>query len=289
MKLIIILMSLGLERYLGIGAILKRFSWFERYISMLQSWGKSPKLWQGYAGVAWVVAPIVIVTAIIYLLLADLFYGTVSMMFGFFILLYCLGPDDLHHDMQTYFSLEKSNDQNGINNFLHRFLGGVPTDSHVLRRAVTNQIFIQANQRVFAVIFWFLILGPIGALIYRMSSLLVSYLDTRSAEFDNSFVQASQTWLNILDWVPVRIVGLLYGLAGNLSEGVLKWMKQVVTGLQHNNEILTYCGLSAMNVSPDDVSHASLEENQNAVAIVDRVLVITLVIVAIFTLGALIY
>lgn len=289
MKLIVILMSLGLERYLGIGAILKRFSWFDRYVSLLKSWGKSPKLWQGFVGVAWVVLPVTLLVALVYFLLANLFFGTVSMMLGFFILLYCLGPDDLHHDMQTYFALQKSNDQEGVNNFLHKFLGNVPANEQMLHRAVTDQIFIQANQRVFAVIFWFLILGPIGALLYRMSSLLVRYLDLRSAEFDHSFVEASQKWLSILDWVPVRIVGLLYGLAGNLSAGALKWMKQVCTGLQHNDEILTRCGLSAMNIESDTVSSASFEENQQAVAIVDRVLVITLVVVAIFTLGALIY
>ncbi len=289
MKLIIILMSLGLERYLGIGAILKRFSWFERYISLLQSWGKSSKLWQGFSGVAYVVLPATILVALIYFILADMFYGTVSMLFGFFVLLYCLGPDDLHHDMQMYFSLEKAQDTNGVNNFLHKFLGSVPADSKMMHRAITNQIFIQANHRLFAVIFWFLILGPVGAVLYRLSNLLVNYLDTRSAEFDHSFIQSSQTWLNVLDWIPARILGLLYGLAGNLSSGVLKWMKQVVTGLQNNNEILTYCGLSAMNVSPEDISNASLEENQHAVAIVDRVLIITLVIIAIFTLGALVY
>jgi AmpE protein len=47
-----------------------------------------------------------------------------------------------------------------------------PTDPHERGRAVEEAIFVQANNRMFGVILWFMLLGPTGAWLFRVTDLM---------------------------------------------------------------------------------------------------------------------
>jgi membrane protein required for beta-lactamase induction len=50
-------------------------------------------------------------------------------------------------------------------------------------------------------------------------------------------------------------------------------------------EFAIYSGFAALNIEHVDVIHADLEENQNALSLVDRAVLLWVVVVAVFTLG----
>lgn len=287
MKLIIILISLGLERYFGLGTILKRFNWFNKYVEFLKKQIKSDKLWKGAAAVALVIVPIVLVVGIIDMLFKSLFYDTVGMVFGFFVFLYSLGPEDFFRQFSMYFSAkQQNNEEDSAVLASHILEGAVPSAENQLNRAITKKIITQSNDAIFAVIFWFFLLGPVGAFLYRVSSVLRGEIEKRSQEFDASFLVAATKWHQLLEWIPARITAILFGVAGNLTSTISNWGKLFASNLQQNQNILVDCGLAALNISDDN---ATLEENRAAMTAVDRVLIIELVLLAVFALGALFY
>lgn len=76
--------------------------------------------------------------------------------------------------------------------------------------ALHKQVFYQAGyrgfERMFAVLFWFFILGPIGALMYRLVFLFAQKGDS-----------LSNRWLWIIEWPAVRVLGFSFALTGNFS------------------------------------------------------------------------
>ena len=82
----------------------------------------------------------------------------------------------------------------------------------------------QAYQSFFAVIFWYVLLGPLAALAYRLLALIVEHtqsdaLRERAGQLRHAF-----------DWLPVRALAVSFALVGNfigvsraLLHEVLSW------------------------------------------------------------------
>ena len=62
-----------------------------------------------------------------------------------------------------------------------------------------------SHRHVFAVLLWFVILpGPCGAVLYRLSATLADYWRERPAAGNSDFVRFSRQVFAIIDWFPVR-------------------------------------------------------------------------------------
>lgn len=91
------------------------------------------------------------------------------------------------------------------------------------RRAFSaEQFLVESYQKIFLPLFWYFVFGPIGLTLVVVVSVL-----------EKTFLNGSvfRVALQVLDWVPSRILGLTFALAGNFS-GVFKlWVKHVFRGL----------------------------------------------------------
>ncbi len=134
MTFITLLLCLSLERFLHKGNLLARFNWFEQYVDKAhqliqqQTWTQ-----QHYISLLLVVLPIVIPVALVYGLSTVFVHGLLAFLIGAFVLFYCLGPMNIYDTGEVH-----------------------------------QPIFWQANETLFGVIFWFALLGPIAALVYRL-------------------------------------------------------------------------------------------------------------------------
>lgn len=83
--------------------------------------------------------------------------------------------------------------------------------AHCIRFLLTNSF-----ERLFAVLFWYLVLGPIGALVYY------AVVQLREVRYQTNSFSAAQYWLErlefVLEWVPVRLLGLTFALAGQFED-----------------------------------------------------------------------
>lgn len=285
MKLLIILICLGLERYTELGPGLKRFAWFEGYLMQLKQWVKPDAAWDGWRGVLVVILPIVLIVFLLLLILSHPFYGLANVFLSLFILFYCLGPVDLYRELQTYFEVVAEHEGKQQHDIQKELIGGpVPKDTAKANRAVTEAIFLQANERLFGVLFWYILLGPVGAVLYRLTVLLRLRAARPKSQYKK--LHDAAAWLQqALDWAPIRLTTLTYMLMGDFTASFKSWMQACAKGVAQNTTLLINCSLAALGIDPKDQACATIEENREAISLIDRATVVILFIIAVFTLG----
>ena len=145
-------------------------------------------------------------------------------------------------------------------------------------RKMTQAIFTQYNTRIFAVLFWFFVLGPVGAVLYRIVA-EIQRIGVDATQGQGELASAAELFVNILDWLPIRLVGLGYALMGDFLRGFSYWIKNVLTPLTKNKEFSEQSGLIALNLKNDSATSSTTTENKDALALIERTTILFLVII----------
>lgn len=273
MRLIVILICIAIIRYSQTSHTSERYAWLQRYAATVAGFMKG--LNESWLLTLIVIAPILAIAWILQTILFSGFFYIFGFLYSIFILWYCLWPISL--DAQLEINIQQC----------------LATSTTPDSRPLSTQLLIDANNQIFAVLFWFMVLGPIGAIAYRLISELVLLKNNEQNNEDVSELagvenfsllnKASSTLLNLLDWIPARLAALGYVITGNFSTGFAQWCQYALQGLQSNRELLATTGLAAMNadmnVTPD------FEEARGMLRLIERTLVVWLIVIAIFTLG----
>lgn len=285
MTLLIILLCIALERYVAVGAVLKRFVWLDGYYQWIER--SLASRWQLGVWRSYLLASLVLIVAVslLYYSTWHVWYGSTGIIVSTFILLYCLGPDDLYHQLKQYFKAVQAGDSEQEKLTMSAITAKpVPASAAQAQRQLTLAIIEHANDRLFAVLFWFIVFGPIGALTYRVIGLLSvklkqdSSVPTRVGSSINSLRA-------ILDWIPARLTGIFYVLVGNFSDSFPVWWRSLRRGWQENAQLLCETGIRAAGVDMD-ASAATSTESLEVVRLLDRTLVMILLTLSILTLTA---
>lgn len=243
MKLLIILLCLAIHRYGKGSSELQSFAWTESLLSKLPL-----SKWPALAGLAVFLTIPLLPLLLLQLLLGGLIGGLLKIAIGIFVLWYCMGPIDWQNVQ-----------------------GPMESD-------YAGSVLWQFQERVFSILFWFALLGPFGALLYRLVTVLAQgSVHPERAGIAKFAMQAK----DLLDWLPVRTFSLLYSLAGNFHSSFPHWLDQVFSHGDNNRQLLAACGIQAAAGQPQEMTVLY--------ALIDRVLLIFLAIVLIFTLGAWFY
>ncbi|KTD50892.1 regulatory signaling modulator protein AmpE [Legionella quateirensis] len=248
MKLLVVVLCLLSERFLIHSLSYQRFSWFGDYFLVItnavekRSHNNNPWLY-----LAALILPIVLTTSIIYLIFHNLFFGFTGLLLSTLIFFYCLGPQN------AFYPLSETDSKNNHSEFI-------------------GDYFALVNSQLFAVIFWYILAGPIAVLIYRLFTLCKNYDEVSS--------QAKQV-TEILEWVPARITALLFLLVGNFQRGFATFMQYFLNNPDSNNQILSECGLQAVRINESDDIPIP-----NAEALVEHAAIVLVVFIALFTLIA---
>ena len=96
--------------------------------------------------------------------------------------------------------------------------------SEIARQSIEAAL-AASHRHVFAVLLWFILLpGPVGALLYRLSCLLAERWQLRQP--GESFGKFPQQIFRILDWLPVRASAAAFAVVGNFEDAVYCWRNQ---------------------------------------------------------------
>jgi membrane protein required for beta-lactamase induction len=209
-----------------------------------------------------------------------------------FVLLFSFGPRDLKDEVDDYVAALERHDRDQALRAARELLESSPTaHGSATREAVEDAIFIQANNRVFGVIFWFMALGPAGAWLYRVSDLLRRRSAFESARQGLPRVRGdlgdSVVLLHgLLAWLPARLAALSYALAGSFEDAVGNWRGAVDRAgtalLDRAEDLLARVGKGSLQPSLASIApeRLDLETARGAWRIVYRSLWIWLVAVA---------
>lgn len=267
MTFIITLIALIIERFFH-WSQLRHWRWFKAY----QRWlGSRISTLPSYLVLTVYILPLLIVVGLINHFLGGWGYGIPKLVFGILILLYCMGPDNLW--VQAYSCLNELNKEDpkvAVEQAKSAFGIAVPENSEAFHQALTKAIFIQANQRIFAVIFWFVILGPVGAVLYRSLAMCAE-------QSESGVSQTAMQSRRVLDWIPVRLLAIIFALGGHFIEVFTLWKRDAKKGLDSNDILLAECGLAALE---DKKLSEEGSGQKAALELIDRSFVIGLVILA---------
>ena len=106
-------------------------------------------------------------------------------------------------------------------------------------------IFRRAHHGLFAPIFWFALLGPAGALLYRLSHLLKSQWVAKDG---NPFYQFSHRMFDYMEWLPARITGAAFAVVGDFEDAVYCWRTQAALWSDKYLGIILSSGAGALGV-----------------------------------------
>ncbi|HEY3488337.1 MAG TPA: regulatory signaling modulator protein AmpE [Gammaproteobacteria bacterium] len=292
MSLFIIVISLIFEFMVGRWQELRRLDWVTSYRDALHH-RLSADWTTGWPGLWVLLGPIVIAALLLQYIFAGHMFGLLSLLFGILVLTYCLGPESFDDLVHQYLWACEEKDVRRAEAIAKKILLEPPsTNVHQMSSQVTRAIFYEANKRLFAVLFWFLLLGPAGALLYRV---VVFLAEEAYREHKGAVGNPAMILHGLLDWAPTRLLALTFFMAGSYDDALRGWRRSFGSSadLHLRNRmfvILTGCAAMRHEVDdavqhPDDQEEYDLQWLRAARILVIRSLIIWVTVVALLTLA----
>ena len=289
MNLISILLALAVETFYKPVVGLRRFEWFDRYHQALYTRLEGQPLRDGPVGVILSVGLVALVVWIVVAILASV-SGLLAFLFGLVVLIFTLGPRDLDRDVRDILDcLERGDTEAAV--IKAQVLGdseGVAAGSgEELVRWIRDRVLVEANTRLFAVLFWFLLLGPIGAVLFRLTCQV-----RQQTSADNDYLLAARDLYRILAWIPARITVLTFALAGNFVDTISQWQGLSDIWQRDSESFLIASGSGAIQSdyrAEADEQSLDTAPIHHAQALVKRALIVWIALLALLTLTGLIF
>lgn len=280
MSLIAIIISLLAERYLGALQDLRAFRWLDNFAAWVRRHVNDSLL-------CFALVPGAVVICL--LLLLGLLPGWFDFLLGIAILIYSLGPRTIEVQANDFLDALERNDQASAVLHATQMAPGqaLPEEADKLCRFVTHTVLIENNDRVLAVLFWFMLLGPVGALLYRVAS----QLHQLNLQDDSEFSTLARQFHQFLGWIPARLTALAYGLSGSLNGALHNWRhydgEWSPQWRDRNSGILACTGWGALQLPESNAPEGCREEIRQALSLTTRASVIWLSIIAVMTIAGL--
>lgn len=294
MNFIALVIALLLERLLGDREQDREWTWFSRYVRWVHETLPTTGPWAGTLTVLVLVGIPSALTGVIYALLGGALLSLLALVFSVAVLVYCLGPRELDAETTRYISAVETGDEGRAAQLAHAIGGEVmPSGGAARNRALAEAVLLEFNERTFGLLVWFVLLGPLGAVLYRLSSLARRDLQASDAQ-DVGYTDAVLRLHGILNWLPARLLALGYALAGSFEEAVTDWRayndRRSELFWQANLDLIAATGRGALRMSDareadDGSSAAGLGVVRSALALSLRTLVFWVVLYGLLTIA----
>ena len=199
----------------------------------------------------------VLALLLLLLVLKSLLYGLLLIPVHLAVVLYSLTRGDLKASLGPFRDAWRRQDTQAASLAAQRDLLIQSEEPAGLIEAVQGHLLWQGFQGFFAVIFYYLIGGPIAALTYRL--LVLSAEQTQVAAFAGLATRA----LHILDWLPARLLSISFALVGHFILVNRLLMHNLLCLTEPASNFLRQTGRAAIEMESDlsgEKGTASLEQ-----------------------------
>lgn len=198
---------------------MRQYGWFGDWLRWLGSRFDEDSFWYGRWGMVIALVPPLLAVGFFQVAMEGPLLGLADLLFGVLVLFYVWGPRDLDRDVDAVVDARDAKSRRDAVTRLTRN-DQVPRDGGALVEAV----FTEALRRWFGVLFWFLVLGPVGAVLYRLTALAAD------GEFSSRLPRltgaGARTLLGILDWPVAQLLTLSLALVGNFDAVLGAWRER---------------------------------------------------------------
>jgi len=215
---------LAIVHFTTFGAIIQKDAWFIGLINKLRALpavSSAPLL-------PMILALAIPLVLLVFCMLVVLHYGLSLYLFFIYVpvLLYSLGRGNFVADVNHYIDTATRGDSVLASKLVDDMCGHVDmgrdsreisggrdiNDWKALHTQALKIISYRGFERTFAVLFWFVIAGPVGALLYRLS---VIYRE--QTVLHSSAAIMAEKWLWLIELPAVRLMGLTWAFVGNFD------------------------------------------------------------------------
>lgn len=211
-RLLAVLIALGLLHVSPQLARWRSHRLFKRWLAQLADTS-------GAGRVVLALLPALIVCLLLSWLFSHTMLGELPMLlFGVIVLLYCFGPREFEVDLEAILAAPDDHRREVEAQALADDGSTVRWTAPDLGEAMAYA----ALRRRFAVVLWFVLLGPVGALLYRLAQILAR---DESVSMDADGHTAADYLANALDWLPAQLLTFTLAVVGHWEAVIAAWRR----------------------------------------------------------------
>ena len=223
-------------------------SWLEKRLN--KQFGKNRLLSYLSGVLAWglLIAPFVVIVWFIEHLQTP--QPHIEIILGILCLTLALGTKSLMQHARAVSSALKKQDIVEAREKIAMIVSRDTSDSNevAINKATIESVLENGSDAIFAAIFWFILLGAPGVILYRLANTLDAMWGYRTERF-NYFGWAAARIDDALNWGPARLTALSYAIAGSLVTALLCWKKQAKSWHGINPGVVMASGAGALKIS----------------------------------------
>jgi membrane protein required for beta-lactamase induction len=283
MTLISALLGIAADRLLTHLHEYRSYDRFLQYVDWMRA-RFSGAAWDSAGALLLILLPVWLVTGLLQVWVHDWLFGLGGLLYYVAVFVYCLGPRDLSVDVDTWCEVSESSDSALRQRAAGRLLRGeqLPDNIRDCAWRMSRAVLVEACDRLFAVLFWFALLGPLGAVMYRSTAVL--YHQRRE---QGAFAESVAWLFAVLLWLPARLQALGLALSGHFDSALEGWRQahqDQPQGVAGSERVLMLTGSGALGYE-DEALGDTVSPVRAAMRLVWRTLTVWLVVLSLLVLA----
>jgi AmpE protein len=270
----------------------RHYHWYGHWLRWLDARAGEEGFWRGRYGIAMALLPPLLIVALLQWALRapTLLLGFLGLLFGIVALVYAWGPRDLDIDVEAIIDAHDPPTRRAAMARLWPDGAAIAADGPALVEAV----FRNALHRWFGVLFWFLLLGPVGALLYRLTAFSVEGEFARILPDETR--EGARGLYAVLDWPVAQLMTLSMALVGNFDAVFNAWREARGNQWQLDNGFLGAVARASVKSELAEEAEEYAEEGmvqamrelpelRDAMSLVWRILLLWMAVLALFVVA----
>jgi len=262
------------------------FAWFTQFTDWVCHQLDSSSVRDGPVVVLAIITPILFAIWLLSAMLGGV-WTLFDFVFSVLVLLLSLGPVDPIRQAKDYLHALHNDDVDAAKTHASNLLGR-EVDKNPVRAAeqVKSALLIKTCSGIIGVFFWFIILGPIGAAMFRLSCLLKERYD----DVQTGFAKSARDLYNILMWVPARMTVICFAVIGNFVDVIQSLQKVSDLWQADSDALISETGIGALH--EDDLSDektVNKDHIQHCLLLAKRTVLAFLTLLAIMVISSWIF
>ena len=281
MSFIAILLSIVFELSIKSLESWRHFAWFATLTDWVLLQMQKSSLRDGPIAVLAILAPLLLAVWLVSVLLNDAW-----VVFGFFysvfILLMTLGPVDPMRQAHDYLHAMQAGDTAEANKHAEALCAcEVDDNPAVTAEQVKQAMLVRLVENILGIFFWFIVLGPLGVVLFRASCLFRLRYDG----VQGGLADAILDLYRILLWIPARLTVLAYALVGSFVE-TLQSLEHISDLWRRDSvSLLIEAGLGAIPASTTDENQPDLNGVAEVHSLIKRAVVVWITVLGLLVIS----